>query len=153
MRRLLLLALITATAAACVDAAEAPLTDEVTAPDDDGKADAPTELRVRVGDTSVWITRALTRTGSNYVLRGRASRTITDGLGWIWDDPYGEYASRGPRSFELTWSVSSARGLMDGVDQFVRLSFAPSAGRPDELTARVVVRPRLASSSGSGNIT
>ena len=152
MRWLLVHFLFAGTALGCVSDADVVTTDEITAPDDDGKADAATELRVRVGETSVWITRALTRVGPNYVLRGRASRTITDGLGWIWDDPYGDYASRGPRSFELTWSVGSARGLMDGIDQFLRLTFVPSAGRPDVLSTKMVMRPRLASTSGSSNI-
>ncbi len=131
--------------------------EEVEVPaDDDGKADAASELKVRAGDTSVWITRALERRvidgAPTYVLRGRASRNVTDGLGFVIDDPYGDFAVRTARTFEVTWPVSTGRTLIDGVNQFVRLGFAPSSGRPDSLTTRVVVRPRLEAITGSSKI-
>lgn len=130
-----------------------PDTDEVIAPEeDDGKADAETELRVRVADTTIWLARGLTRDGDDYVLRGRTSRTLTEGFAFIFDDPYGDYAMRGPRSFEVRWGVSSIRGLMDGVNQFLRLGFAPSGDRVGFVTARLIVRPRLSSISGAGAI-
>ena len=129
---------------------------EVPADDGEGKADLASELRVRAGDTSVWITRALARRDVNggpaFVLRGRTSRNLTEGMGFIQDDPYGDFAAVSARTFEVTWSVSTARGLIDGVNQFVRLGFAPSNGRPDSVTARVVVRPRLEAISGSSKI-
>lgn len=148
----LLLGLAAATATLPGCAADETLTAEVIAPDDDGKADASNELRVRAGETTVWFSRALERRGDLLVLRGRTSRTITEGFGFIWDDPYGDFASRGPRSFELTWPASTARGLVDGVNQFVRLAFAPGGSSPGAVTARVIVRPRLGNLTGSSRI-
>ena len=145
-------ALVALAITACAPTGD-PDTDEVVAPDDDdGKADAQSELRVRVAETTVWLTRALTRDGDDFVLRGRTSRTLTEGFAFIFDDPYGDYVMRGPRSFEVRWGISSIRGLMDGVNQFVRLGFAPSGDRVGFVTARVVVRPRLAGISGSGSV-
>ncbi len=122
----------------------------------DSKADTASELSVRTGETTVWMRRELERRetadGSLFVMRGRASRKITEGVGFVIDDPYGDFAKRGAQSFELTWPVSTARTLVDGVDQFVRLTFPHSKGRPDSLTARAIVRPRLASFSGSSAI-
>jgi hypothetical protein len=127
--------------------------DEVESPaEDDGKSDADTELRVRAGDTTLWVTREVARRGDLYVLRGRTSRNITDGMGFVFDDPYGDFAQRSARTFEVTWPVSTIRSLADGVNQFVRIGFVPSASRPDSLAARVVVRPRLGGFAGSSKI-
>ena len=142
-----------ATAVGCAD----DDVDEVeVSAGDDGKADAASELTVRAGDTTVWVSRLLARRdvagAATFVLRGRTSRNLTDGMGFIFDDPYGDFTVRSARTFELTWPVSTARGLMDGIDQFVRLGFVASRGRPDSVTARVVVRPRLESITGSSKI-
>ncbi len=141
---------------ACADQID-PIGSEVeVGPEGDGKADADSELSVRTGDTTLWVRKTLDRrtTDGNalFVLRGRTSRNVTDGLGFINDDPYGDFASRGARGFEVSWPVSQARTLADGVDQFVRLSFAPSHGRPDSLTARAIVRPRFTSFTGPSSI-
>ncbi len=136
--------------AAC--AAEPDFLDDEVEIDPDGKADAASEVSVRTGETTVWMRPELERRGDLFVLRGRASRNITEGMGFIIDDPYGDFAQRSARTFEVTWPVSTARTLVDGVDQFVRLSFTHSNGRPDALTARAVVRPRFASFTGSSNI-
>lgn len=154
--RLAPLVLISALISACAATDDTDLTEIEVGEDDAGKADTDSELRVRTGDTTIWMTRDLTRRetagGPLFVLRGRASRDITDGLGFIFDDVYGEFASRSARAFEVTWPVSTARGLVDGVDQFVRATFTPSAGRPDALTSRVVVRPRFSSFSGASTV-
>ncbi len=136
--------------AACADAS----------PDGTGEAEvaadattvAGTELNVRAGDTTLWIRHDVTRSGDNFVLHGRTSRNLTGGNGFVFDDPYGDFSQPSARTFELTWPVSTARTLADGVDQFVALSFTHSAGRPDSLTGRIVVRPRLASFTGSSKI-
>ncbi|MGE0551549.1 MAG: hypothetical protein AB7O24_17875 [Kofleriaceae bacterium] len=145
-----------AVASACTETAIDDDLTEVEATGDDGKADAASELKVRTGETSVWMTKQLVRRetpdGAMFVLRGRASRTITDGTGFVFDDPYGDFAINSARTFELTWPISTARTLVDGVDQFVRLRFAPSPTRPDTLTSRVVVRPRLGAFTGSSTI-
>jgi hypothetical protein len=73
-------------------------------------------------------------------------------MGFVIDDPYGDFAKRTARTFEVTWPVSVARTLADGVNQFVRLSFPHSSGRPDSLTARAVVRPRFTSFGGASNV-
>lgn len=151
------LPLICVLFAGCLESAPEPDIDEVeVAAEDDGKSDGATELRVRTGETSVWMTRDLTRRetpdGAIFVLRGRASRNVTDGSGFVFDDPYGDFATRSARTFEVSWPVSTARSLVDGVNQFVRLHFTPSAGRPDTLTARVVVRPRLGGFEGSSSV-
>ncbi|MGE0872810.1 MAG: hypothetical protein AB7P03_29920 [Kofleriaceae bacterium] len=146
-------------AGACTDSTSNDDGDDITEVDasgDDGKADAASELKVRTGETSVWMTKQLERRetadGPLFVLRGRASRNITSGTGFVFDDPYGDFASNTPRTFEVAWPVSTARTLVDGVDQFVRLQFVHSATRPDTLTSRVVVRPRLAAFTGSSSI-
>jgi hypothetical protein len=124
--------------------------------EDDGKADATTEIRVRTGETSVWMTKEIARRetpeGPLLVLRGRASRNVTDGMGFVFDDPFGDFATRTVRTFEVTWPLSTARTLVDGVDQFVRIDFTPSADRPASLTARVVARPRAREFTGSSSI-
>jgi hypothetical protein len=87
------------------------------------------------------------------VLRGRASREVTDGFAFVFDDVYGEFARRGPRSFEVRWTLpSNTAALLQGVQQYQSLSFAPSPGRPDHLTTRVIVRPRLDGFSGAASI-
>ncbi len=123
----------------------------------DGKADASSELRVRAGDTTVWMTTALARVeddrGPAFVLRGRASREVTDGNAYIFDDVYGEFGLRGPRSFEVRWDIrSNTAPLIQGVQQYQSLNFVHSATRPDHLTSRVIVRPRLDSFSGATSI-
>lgn len=133
-------------------------TDEVFASSSeiaDGKADAARSLRARTGNTTVYVDTWLTHdTRENdaqvLVLRGRSSRNITDGFGFVLDDPYGQWAKRGARSFELTWSSTEAASIAGGVNQFIRLMFTPSHGRPDSLTAHVTVRPQLKGFMGSG---
>ncbi len=137
--------------AAC--AADAAPTDEIDVTiDDDTKADATTEASVRAGDTTLWVTKSLIRRGDDFVLRGRTSRNLTDGSAFIFDDVYGAFTQKTARTFEVVWSLSEIRSLADGVDQFVRMSFTHSSSRPDSLTARVVVRPRVATFSGSSKI-
>lgn len=150
-RRFLLAAILVTSSAACA-ADPAVETDEVT-PDDAGKADYLSELRVRAGDTTLWADRLLVprrRDGRDeWVLSARASRNVTDGLSFVFDDVVGEFAVAGARSFEVAYPAGD-RGLMTGVQHFVRIHFAPSADRPTTLTARAIYRPRLVSFSGSG---
>jgi hypothetical protein len=117
---------------------------------DDGKADSASELYVRVSDTSLWVDGALTRSGSTFVLHGRSSRNLTWGNAFIADDAYGAFEQVGARSFTVSWSASEAPMLISGVNQFIGFNFAHSASRPDALTARVVVRPRLLAVRGTG---
>ncbi len=152
MRRLIVSALLLSAAAACA-ADPAIETDEVS-PDDADKADGYlTELRVRAGDTTVWADRFLVpraRDGRNeWVLSAHASRTVTDGLSFIFDDVVGDFQVVSTRSFEVAYPAGD-RGLMTGVSHFVRMHFAPSSSRPTTLTARAIYRPRLISFSGSG---
>jgi hypothetical protein len=136
--------------AAC--AADGVTTEQVDVAIDDGKADTATEASIRTGDTTLWVTKSLTRRGDDFVLRGRTSRNLTDGNAFIFDDVYGAFTQKTARTFEVVWSRSEIRSLADGVDQFVRMSFTHSSSRPDSLTARVVVRPRIATFTGSSKI-
>jgi hypothetical protein len=149
------LALVLAVAA-CADGGDSVLDETEVSPELDTKADASSELSVRAGETTLWVNKTLARrdgvNGPEYVLRGRTSRNITDGRGFIFDDVYGEFAKKTARTFEMTWTVSTARSLVDGVNQFIGLTFVHSSTRPDSLTARVVVRPRLVTFSGSSKI-
>jgi hypothetical protein len=142
--------------AACADPGDAAVDEVEVSPELEGKEDAASEVSVRAGDTTLWVQKTVARrvgaSGPEYVLRGRTSRNLIDGRGFIFDDVYGDFAQRSPRVFELTWPVSAARGLVDGVSQFIDLSFVHSSTRPDHLTARVIVRPRLHSFSGSSKI-
>jgi hypothetical protein len=142
--------------AACAGAGDVVVDETEVSPELDAKADSATELSVRAGDTTLWVAKTVARregpNGAEFVLRGRTSRTLTDGHGFIFDDVYGDFAQKSARVFELTWPVSTARGLVDGVDQFISMSFTHSSSRPDALTARVVVRPRLVSFTGSSKI-
>jgi hypothetical protein len=129
-------------------------TDEAELPDGEGKADAVTELSVRAGETTLWVDRVIvrdTREGSDgLVLNGRASRNLTDGFAFVFDDPYGAFAIRSPRTFEVRWTTSELASLLGGVDQFIRLQFVHSSTRPDSLAARVVARVRTTSFTGTG---
>lgn len=142
LRRWLVFAIVMAACAVDEDQ-----TEDVEAPSDD-KADTTTELRVRVGETTLWMDKALVRRGDDIVLQGRTSRNITDGRAFIFDDIYGDFVQKSPRTFEVTWPVSTARGVVDGVNLFTGLTFGSRA-----LTARVVVRPRLTSITGSLSLT
>jgi len=142
---------------ACEVEPQEPDIEDLEIADLDADADTDGELYVRKAGTSIWMSRELERRDSKtgaavFVLRGRVSRNLTGGLGFVADDPYGEFAIQGARRFEVTWPVSTARSLVDGVDQFVRTSFVPSSDRPEHLTSRVVIRPRLAELSGSSRI-
>jgi hypothetical protein len=146
MRRLLLAFAL----AACADAAGGDTGEtEVSA---DATTTPGSELEVRAGDTTLWIRRAVARVGDSFVLHGRTSRTLVGGTGFVFDDPYGDFAQASARTFEVTWPVSTARTLVDGTDQFLALDFKHSASRPDHLTARAVVRPRLDGFTGSSKI-
>src|SRR5687768_9997170 len=84
---------------ACADSEPEGDLDEIeVSADDDGKADTASELKVRTGETSVWMTKQLERRetpdGVVFALRGRASRNVTEGMGFVFDDPYGDFASR-----------------------------------------------------------
>ncbi|MEJ7596815.1 MAG: hypothetical protein WKG01_02795 [Kofleriaceae bacterium] len=154
--RLAYVSLLVSLVACAEPQAESDVDEVEVAGEDDGKADASTEIKVRTGETSVWMTKQLERRdtpdGAVWALRGRASRNVTGGMGFVLDDPYGDFAVRTARTYEVTWPASTLRTLVDGVNQFVRLEFAPSTGRPDVLTTRVVVRPRLAGFTGSSSI-
>jgi hypothetical protein len=143
-------------AVACADALDGTFEETEVSPDLEGKADESDELSVRAGDTTLWLRKAVVRregpNGPEFVLRGHTSRTLVDGRGYIFDDVYGDFAKQSPRVFEMTWPVSTARGLADGVGQFIGMTFMHSGSRPDYLTARVIVRPRLHSFSGSSKI-
>src|SRR4051794_3442722 len=76
----------------------------------DAAADAA-DPSVRVGDTTLSVSRTLERRGDTFVLRGKTSRTMTDGNGFIFDDPYGDFAQVSPRVFELSWPASTVRSL------------------------------------------
>ncbi len=143
-------------ASACADPSGPAYAETESPVDDNGKADATAELYVRAGETSLWVSRDISRrstaAGDLLVLHGRASRTIKSGMGFITDDPFGDFEIKSARTFEVTWPLDTARTLGDGVNQFVRLDFAPSPGRPDMLAARIVVRPRLVGFSGSSAV-
>jgi hypothetical protein len=150
VRRHLLAAIFITSACAASPDVE---TDEVT-PDDAGKADGYlTELRVRAGDTTLWADRFLVPRASDgreeWVLSARASRTVSDGLSFIFDDVVGEFQVVSARSFAVAYPAGD-RGLMTGVSHFVRMHFAPSSSRPTTLTARAIYRPRLVTFNGSG---
>jgi hypothetical protein len=108
--------------AACADRAG---TDDIDV-DGDAAADAA-DPSVRVAGTTLSVSRTLERRGDTFVLRGKTSRTMTGGNGFVFDDPYGDFAQVSPRVFELSWTASTARSLTDGVDQFIALDFAHSS--------------------------
>jgi hypothetical protein len=149
-------ALLAIAIAGCADGGDADYAETEISPELDAKADATTEVSVRAGETTLWLNKTVALrdgvNGQQFVMRGRTSRTLTDGRGYIFDDIYGEFAAKSARVFELTWSPSEVRGLADGVDQFIGLNFTHSSSRPDALTARAVVRPRLTTIAGSSKI-
>ncbi|MEO8705408.1 MAG: hypothetical protein ABI867_35530 [Kofleriaceae bacterium] len=129
------------------------VTDDVEVPaDDGGKADADSELRVRAGDTTLWIDRAIERVGADFVVHGRTSRNITDGNAFIFDDVFGEFHQQSARTYQVVFRGGELPGFVDGVNLFTALHFTHSSSRPDALTARVTVRPRLAGFTGSSSL-
>lgn len=153
MKKLLCLASLALLLGAC--AADLDTTDEAEVVlDDDGKADTATETRVRAGETSLWvrneIKRELRADGRDvFVVRGRTSRDLTDGSGFVFDDVKGDWAKLSARTFEVTYAADDL-GFLEGQDHFIRNHFKPSAGRPDSLTARIAARTRLSGFTGSG---
>src|SRR5262249_20645460 len=103
-------------------------------------------------DTTIAVTRALERRGDQWGLRTKTSRSLLDIRGFIFDDVYGQPAQISPRVFEMSWSVGGARTPVDGGNLFTDLTFVHSSTRPDHLTARVVVRPRLGATKGSSTL-
>jgi len=156
MLRPALLFAVSALSLACSSTDVLEIDEAVAAADGDlGKADGTTELKVRVGGTSLWVRNALGVRGDDareLVLRGRTSRNLVGGNAFVFDDVYGDFAAIGPRTFEVEWPLSTARGVLDGVDLFVGLDFVHSASRPDRLTSHVVVRPRLANFVGTSEV-
>ena len=137
--------------AACTGGDDEIATDDIEAAED-GKADAATELRVRAGDTTLWVDRVLERRGDLLVLHGRTSRNITSGNAFVFDDVYGDFTQPTARTFEISWPDSTLRGVVDGVNLFTSLGFKQSSGRPDSMTSRVIVRPRLGAIAGSSSL-
>lgn len=116
---------------------------------DEGEALTET-LRAREGDTTVWVDRYVARRGDSFAIHGRTSRNLTEeGTGFIFDDIYGAYAKKSARTFDMSYGLSEIGVMTEGTPLFLRTNYLPSAGRPDSLTARVRVRPRLESMSGS----
>src|SRR5262245_36047794 len=74
---------------------------------DHGTADPASERSVRAGETTVWVDRLLsprTRGGAaEWVLSGRASRTVEGGLTFIFDDVVGAFEVVSTRSFEVAY--------------------------------------------------
>lgn len=151
LRRIAFAAVLVALGCSSDDALEL---DEIVADDegDLGKADGTAELKVRAGETSLWVRTSIALRDDDLVLRGRTSRNLVDGRAFVFDDIYGDFAIASARTFEVTWPVSTARGLLDGVDLFVGMDFAHSASRPDHLVSHVVVRPRLSGFTGSTQV-
>lgn len=153
--RLLALALCSSVVwPACATEPEDAGTDEVTVDEEDGKADATSELSVRAGDTTLWVGKLLERRGNAFVLRGKTSRNLEeDGVrGYIFDDIYGDVTIKSARVFEVAFPVSQARIVADGTNLFTGIGFVHSASRPDHLTARITVRPRLGATHGSSTL-
>lgn len=152
--RTILCALLVTALGAC--AADLDSTDEADVSlDDEGKADAATETRVRTGETSLWVRNEFkreTRADGRqvFVVRGRTSRDLNeDGTAFVFDDVKGDWAKLSTRSFEVTYAADDL-GFLEGQDHFIRNNFKPSAGRPDWLTARIAARTRLTGFTGSG---
>ncbi len=153
MRLTSLLAVVISLSACATDPGD-PETDEVTVDEDDGKADAASELSVRTGDTTLWVNKLLERRGDDFVLRGKTSRNLAeDGVReYVFDDIYGEPRIKSARVFEISWPVSQATMVANGVNLFTGIGFVHSASRPDQLTARITVRPRLGATHGSSTL-
>ena len=152
-RPIFALASLLAIAAPACMTDDAPVTDEVTAPDgagDDAKADTATELSVRAGDTTLWVQQLVARKGNTFVVHARTSRNLVDdvGTGYVFDDPYGAFAKKSARVFEVSYGVSELGPLEDGVNLFV--GFEAVGGH--SLTSRMVIRPRLAAAAGSSKL-
>lgn len=150
---LMLFTALATSACAADDPGSFSDTDDVDALDDEaGKADSATELSVRAGDTTLWVQKTLEKRGNAWILRGRTSRNLTGGFSFVFDDPFGEWTQVSARVFEVRYDIASGRTVPDGVNLFSSLSFVHSASRPDSLTSRVVVRPRVSSVSGPSSL-
>ncbi|MBK6688684.1 MAG: hypothetical protein IPG45_29700 [Deltaproteobacteria bacterium] len=110
------------------------------------------ELRAREAQTTVWIQPLIGRQveadgATRFLLSGRASRNVEDGLGFVLDDPYGELRLLSARRFALAFGTSELTNLVVGVPEFLRLSFT---GGASTLFARLLTGPRLVAQPGSG---
>jgi hypothetical protein len=142
--------LLLVLAACAADPAPETVELDVGAP---GKADAAAELRVRVGGTSIWVDRQLAPRARDaarfeWVLAGRASRAITEGTSFVFDDIVGELALNGARSVAVAYPDNHG-ALLEGVDHFVRLGF-PAGDHAPLVTTRLVYRPLLTDFEGRG---
>src|SRR6202008_1945560 len=78
---------VAAFAAACAGADEAAEQDE--------SEELSDSLRARAGETTVWMDRSPARVGDRFPIHGSASRNLTGGNAFVFDDPYGELTISG----------------------------------------------------------
>lgn len=142
MQKYLALGLTFVSLAACGGAPIDPELDSVNS-----------ELRSRIGNTTVWMEgagRVTVEDGAPVIhLRGRASRNLTNVFSFIPDDAFAEAALRGPRSFELRIHAGhELNTLLSGLPLLVRLDLAAGGS----ITAQVTVGLRFANTRGSSAV-
>lgn len=72
---------------------------------------------------------------------------------YIFDDVFGDPMIKSARVLEVSWPVSQENMVADGINLFTGIGFVHSSSRPDRLTARITVRPRLgATTHGSSTL-
>ncbi len=154
-------ALMLGAAAGCVDG---PALDaEVDGPEAavasiDGKADgaAPSELRVRTGQLTVWLdVRARADVhgayGPRVVIAGRASRDLESAMSWVPDDAFGEVTIKSKRTFEIVLDEGhEINTVLSGSPLY--LTLRSKTGTPRDYYLRIVLEPRLTNFSGSKDV-
>jgi hypothetical protein len=118
---------------------------------EEGKEDS-TDLRVRAGQMTVWMNRKVdvVFTGNQVtaVIRGRASRNLTNAFSFIPDDGYGSASLLSSRTFSITLrDASEINSLMSGLPIFVDLDVA--TGSHDDYALKLEIRPTLTAFRGS----
>ncbi|MFO0746929.1 MAG: hypothetical protein U1F43_14850 [Myxococcota bacterium] len=152
-----------ALAGACADGAADPDGDLAAAgpatavADLDSKADGTTasEIRVRAGEMTVWITaRAVADTtdrGARIVVSGRASRDLESTFSWIPDDEYAEAIIVSKRRFQLILDESyEVRSLLSGQPIFITLR--AKSGEARDYYLRLALEPRFTGYTGSSKL-
>jgi len=140
-----------ASLSACADAVAEPDIAFAEAGPSDEKADAATELRVRVDGLTTWFRPTLTTyLGEGWQvfgLDGRTSRNLTSVFSFVPEDPFGEASAVSARKLHVDLADADVSQLLAGLD--LRLQIVTGT---KTVHARVHVAAELGTFAGSSKL-